>query len=126
MYSEKMPRLKGIYPAIPETFVCAPDDESRIEELQTEYFDGLLHGLGYISNDARRSFCEVRLRHLLREGVVPAAGDETNDSVAELLIQDRAVATVMKLRTGYNFTQAVFGFYITPELEALVQFKGIV
>jgi hypothetical protein len=115
--------LVGNYPPVPETFTCLPDDEYEIEERQTDFFVAIVEALGYRTPESR-AFCQVRTRHLIREGDASVDANATDDRVTELVVHERTVAVVLAVRTGFNFTQAIFTLALTPDLEELVRFKG--
>lgn len=123
--SNESPQLAGIYPTVPEAMVFAPDEESEFENAQTEFFQGIVQGLGYVSLNAVQAHCYIRSRELIRENDMAVEGNETNDRVTELQVLDRTVATTIKIRTGFNFIQGLFASYLTPQMEEEVRFRSL-
>ncbi len=119
---ETRKELQDTFPVTPETFVCAPEDGAKVEELQDEFFSSIVNLLGYTTPESRE-WCNIRSRELIRENETPVETNATNDRVTELQIRERTIATVTTIRTDLNFVQVLFASHLDPELKQQLQFR---
>ena len=97
-------------PDVPESVTTLPDNLPEHEQTQTDFFLGIADALGYTSQEARR-LCEIRPRSILRS----TDDGETNDLLIELLVRDQTAASVLQIRTEFNYTQIMYACYVTDK-----------
>jgi hypothetical protein len=121
------PTINIAPPSIPDSFVCAPEDLTSVQQLQDSYFENVLRSLGWLEQSHITAMCRIRSREIVKErehvASPPSSDISSDDRLTELIINDRIVATVLTIRTESNFVQVIFGLHISPEIEQQVRRK---
>lgn len=90
--------------------------EEAITERINSFFPEVLGRLGLTAEQAS-AHCEVRVRELpIHEPNEEEPLRPSDDRITELWVQERAVATIVELRDGFNFAQILLADYLSQEL----------
>ena len=113
------------YPQVPESFVVDPMQNEVINDVMNTFFLDVLDCMG-IQEDERGRFASIHVRGMYSQ-YSRAEKIESNDRITTLTALNRVVALAFEVRTDFNYIQAGFAHFLSPEMlqECRQSIRGI-
>lgn len=109
---------------VPESIVIEEGQGNELREMMEAFYEAVITALD-LSERERLSFARIRhsIHHFLGED--DGKHCATDDWTELLVVNDRIVASVMSIRTPFNYSQICFAVYQGPALDkVLSRFEG--